>query len=102
MSLIIAGHWLGIHVPVATNTRKSEELLDMSFSMWPMLQQGKVFFIARQLLIKCVPAAMNAHPTIEELLEASFSMQSVSYQRIVGNYFFPGLFISYKIRKSLP
>jgi hypothetical protein len=31
------------------------------------------------------------HATIEELLETSFSMQSVSCQRKLGNYFFPEL-----------
>jgi hypothetical protein len=32
---------------------------------------------------------MNAHATTEELLEGSFSMRSVSYQRKVGDQFFP-------------
>jgi hypothetical protein len=37
--------------------------------------------IARQRLGKHVPAATNTHATIEEMLNASFSMRSVSYQR---------------------
>jgi hypothetical protein len=33
-----------------------------------------------QMLSKHVPAAMNTHATIEELLDALFSMRFVSYQ----------------------
>jgi hypothetical protein len=40
--------------------------------------------VARQRLCKHVPAATNTHTT-EELLDASFSMRSVSYQRKVGD-----------------
>jgi hypothetical protein len=36
--------------------------------------------VARQRLSKNVAMATNAHATIEELLDASFSMLSVSYQ----------------------
>jgi hypothetical protein len=39
----------------------------------------------RQRLSKCVTAATNTHETIEESLDASFSMWSVSYQRKVGD-----------------
>jgi hypothetical protein len=38
--------------------------------------------IARQWLDKHVPAVTNTYATIEELLDAVFSMQSVSYQII--------------------
>jgi hypothetical protein len=41
--------------------------------------------VARQRLGKSVTAAMNTHETIAELLDASFSMRSVWYQRKVGN-----------------
>jgi hypothetical protein len=46
--------------------------------------------VARQQLGKKVKAETNTHATIEELvdsdgLDASFSMQSVSYQRKVGD-----------------
>jgi hypothetical protein len=41
--------------------------------------------VARQWLGKDVTAAISTHAKIEELLEASFSMLSVSYQRKVGN-----------------
>jgi hypothetical protein len=36
--------------------------------------------VARQRLSKQVPVAMNTHTTIEELWDAMFSTQSVSYQ----------------------
>jgi hypothetical protein len=36
--------------------------------------------VARQLLSKHIPVATDAHPTIEELLDAVFSMWSVLYQ----------------------
>jgi hypothetical protein len=39
---------------------------------------------ATQRLDNKVNAATNTHATIEELLDASFSMWSVSYQRKVG------------------
>jgi hypothetical protein len=41
--------------------------------------------VARQRLGKDVAASTNTHEIIEELLEASFSMRSVSYQRKVGD-----------------
>jgi hypothetical protein len=36
--------------------------------------------VARQRLGKHVPAAMNTHATIEELLDVAFYMRLVSYQ----------------------
>jgi hypothetical protein len=47
--------------------------------------------IAKQWLSKSVTVATNTHATIEELLDTSFPMQSVLYQRKVGNLFFPEL-----------
>jgi hypothetical protein len=44
--------------------------------------------IARQWLDK---NATNAHATIEELLDESFSVQSMSNQRKAGDYFFQEL-----------
>jgi hypothetical protein len=44
--------------------------------------------VAMQLLGKIVTTAKNTHATIDALVDASFSMWSVSYQRKVGNYFF--------------
>jgi hypothetical protein len=49
--------------------------------------------VARQRLSKHVTAETNTHATIEELLDASFSMRSVSYQRQVGDQFFPELLV---------
>jgi hypothetical protein len=40
-------------------------------------------------------AAPHRHATIEELLEASFSMRSVSYQKEICDYFFPELLVVY-------
>jgi hypothetical protein len=48
---------------------------------------------ARQRFGKHVHAATNAQVITEALLEASFSMLSVSYQRNVGYYFFPELLV---------
>jgi hypothetical protein len=47
----------------------------------------------RQRLGKNDTAATNTYITIEELLDASFSMRSVSYQRKIGDWFFPELLI---------
>jgi hypothetical protein len=43
--------------------------------------------VARLRLYKNVTAATNTYATAEELLDASFSMQFVSYQRTVGDEF---------------
>jgi hypothetical protein len=48
-------------------------------------------FGARQRLAKHVLAETNTQATVEELLGTSFSMWSVSYQRKVGDWFFPEL-----------
>jgi hypothetical protein len=47
--------------------------------------------VARQQLSKHISTAMNTYSTTEELLDMSFSMRSMSYQRKAGNYFFPEL-----------
>jgi hypothetical protein len=41
----------------------------------------------------------NEYAAIEELLDASFSMQSVLYQRKVGDSFFPELLVNF-LRKT--
>jgi hypothetical protein len=41
--------------------------------------------VARQWLGKNVTVATNMHATTEDLLDASFSVRSVSYQRKVGD-----------------
>jgi hypothetical protein len=38
---------------------------------------------------------MNTHPTIEELLDATLPMQSVTYQRAAGDHFFSELIVQY-------
>jgi hypothetical protein len=42
-------------------------------------------YVDRQRLGKNVTAATSTHATIEELLDALISMQSVSYERKVGD-----------------
>jgi hypothetical protein len=50
--------------------------------------------IARQRLGKNVTAATNSHATIKELLDASYSVRSVPYQRKVYYWLFPELLFS--------
>jgi hypothetical protein len=60
------------------------------------------FIVAEQRLGKNVTAATNTHATKEELLDALFSMRSVSYQRKVGDYFFPELLVfTFKINVGI-
>jgi hypothetical protein len=49
--------------------------------------------VARQRLGKNATEAKNTHATIEELLDASLTMRSLSYQRKVGDWFFPELLV---------
>jgi hypothetical protein len=61
--------------------------------------------VVRQWLGKIVTAATNTHVTKEGLLETSFYMQSMLYQRKVGDWFFPELLVAclnslYSCRKS--
>jgi hypothetical protein len=42
--------------------------------------------VARQRLVKHVPAARHTHATIEELLDASFYMRLLSHQRIAAHH----------------
>jgi hypothetical protein len=51
--------------------------------------------VARQRFGENVTAATNTHATIEELVDASSSMRSVSCQKKVGDYFFPELLVLY-------
>jgi hypothetical protein len=44
---------------------------------------------ARKRSSKNVTAATDAQVTIEELLDVSFYMRLVTYQRKVGDWFFP-------------
>jgi hypothetical protein len=49
--------------------------------------------VARQRLGKNVAETKNTHATVEDLMDSSFSMRSVSHQRKVGNKFFPQLLV---------
>jgi hypothetical protein len=49
--------------------------------------------VARQRLGENVTAETNEHATIEEVLDVSFSIRVVLYQRKVGNKFFPELLV---------
>jgi hypothetical protein len=46
-----------------------------------------------QWLGKNVGVAMNIHAKTEELLDVSFSMQPMLFQRKVGDYFFQKLLV---------
>jgi hypothetical protein len=54
--------------------------------------------VARQRPSKNDTAATNKHATVAELLDASCSMRSVSYQSKVGEKVFPELFVFTKVR----
>jgi hypothetical protein len=56
--------------------------------------------VARQRLGKNVTAATKTQTTTEELLDASISMQSVSYQRKVSDWFLAELLIFQCLRFS--
>jgi hypothetical protein len=53
--------------------------------------------IAGQWLSKHIPAAMNTHATVEELLDAAVvchSTYSMCSERKVGDCFFPDIYVS--------
>jgi hypothetical protein len=50
-------------------------------------------FVARKRLGKNVTAATNSHATIEELLDVSSYVPSVSYQRNISDKFSPELLV---------
>jgi hypothetical protein len=50
--------------------------------------------IARQRLGKNVTSSTNTHATVEQLLDASFSILSVSYQREVGDFLFIYIYVN--------
>jgi hypothetical protein len=60
-------------------------------SLWDHLAVCSPNPVARQRLGKHVPAVTNAHETVQELLDAVFSMRSVPY-RIFMCKFFPECF----------
>jgi hypothetical protein len=76
--VIIARQWLSRNVTVVTNTHATiEELLDASFSMWPMSYQGKYAISSSQNflvspvsdehknLINSCSVALNLHSSME-------------------------------------
>jgi hypothetical protein len=56
--------------------------------------------IATQGLVKNVTATMNTHAKVEELLDMS-SVQSVLYERKVGNYFFSKFLVNVCITENV-
>jgi hypothetical protein len=61
----------------------------MSMSVYPSPPM-----VARKRPGKNVTAATKTQATVEELLDLSFSMRSVPYQRNVGGHFFLELLVS--------
>jgi hypothetical protein len=57
--------------------------------------------VARQRLGENFTAATNTYAKIEELLDESFSMRSVSCQNKVGNHFFVELLVHYSTEHFL-
>jgi hypothetical protein len=53
--------------------------------------------VVRQWLGKYVPMVRNTHATVEELLDASFSMWFMWYQRKVSDYFLLELLVSHPV-----
>jgi hypothetical protein len=74
------------HEPISTAYFINPSHQSVCLYVYPLI-------VARQRLGKNVTAATNTHATIEELLDASFSIRSVSYQRNVGDQFFPELLV---------
>jgi hypothetical protein len=81
---------LGIYIVVS-------ELISTAYFINPSHQSVCLYvyppIVARQRLDKNVTEANNTHATIKELLDASFSVWSESYQRKVGDYFFPEILV---------
>jgi hypothetical protein len=73
---------LGIPEPVSVTYFVNPSLQSLCLCVYPHI-------VAMQRLGKGVMAGTNIDAIIEELLEALFSMRLVSYQRKVGNLFFP-------------
>jgi hypothetical protein len=63
----------------------SPAFISTAYFINPSRQSVYPFIVARQRLGKNVTAATNAHATTEELLDASFSIRFVSYERKTGD-----------------
>jgi hypothetical protein len=57
--------------------------------------------VIRQRLGKNVTAATNKNATLDKLLDESFSMRSVSYQKNVDDQFFPELLVIKYSKRAL-
>jgi hypothetical protein len=68
---------LGMYIMAPTS-------ISAGYFIKPSLQFMSPLIVVRQRLGKNTTAATNAHTAIEELLDASFSMLSMSYPRKVG------------------
>jgi hypothetical protein len=74
---------LGMHIMEPELISTAYFIIDPSYqSVCPYMYLP---IVARQRLGKNVTAAMQTHATLEELLDAPFSMRSVKYQRKVGD-----------------
>jgi hypothetical protein len=69
------------------------ETISTAYFIYPSYQSACMYMyssnVARQRLTKYITASTNTPATIEELVDASFSMRCVSFQRKVGDRFFP-------------
>jgi hypothetical protein len=61
-----------------------------------LLSNNSAKTLPRQRLGKNSTDASNTYATIEELLDTSFSMRSMSLSKKVGDYFFPELLLLIK------
>jgi hypothetical protein len=71
------GMYIMAHEPISTAYFLNPSYQSVCLYVYPPI-------VARQRFCKNVTAATNAHATIEELFDESFSMRSVSYQSKVG------------------
>jgi hypothetical protein len=87
--LIVSRQRLGKHIPAVTNTHATVEELK-SINFWDITRYIPEVDILHNHRSKNLKSY-----TVEELYEASFSVRFVSYQKKVGNYFFPELLVVY-------
>jgi hypothetical protein len=58
--------------------------------------------VAMKRLGRSVAVVTNTHATIEELLDASYSMWPLSYQGKLGDQFFPKRLVILRVLSALP
>jgi hypothetical protein len=71
---------VSVYPPIVVRQRLGKNLLIVSRQRLDKTPS----IVTRQRLVRNVTAVTNTHATIEELLDASFSMWPVSFQRKVG------------------